>query len=153
MPWCSLAAARLTQGHGGFREFARSFPGAFQKLLEAGKLPKSGPKRLPARIWPKTGRFPIVPEGGFNCGPEAAKLPPPTQTLTWKRRHFTLLALPGTCANNERSFLYYRSLYLRVWLRQKPTVTWTVGCRQTDGRPSPLRKPYLLEKATFYICQ
>ena len=32
-------------------------------------------RESPARIWPKTGRFPIVPEGGFNCGPEAAKLP------------------------------------------------------------------------------
>ena len=74
---CALvfSGRRLTQRHGGFREFARSFPGTFQKLPEAAKLPKSGSKRLPARIWPKTGRFPIVPEGGFNCGPEAAKLP------------------------------------------------------------------------------
>ena len=75
MPCCSLAAARLTQRHGGFREFTRSFPEASRRLPEAGKLPKSGPKRLPARIWPENGRFPIVLEGAFNCGLEARKLP------------------------------------------------------------------------------
>ena len=60
----------LDTGHGGFREFARSFPGACQRLPEAGKLQKFGSKRLPA----KNGRFPIVPEGTFNCRPGSPQI-------------------------------------------------------------------------------
>ena len=51
----------------------------FQKALliaslQAAKVPKSGPKRLLAKM-AQNGRFPMIPEGAFNCRPASRQGP------------------------------------------------------------------------------
>ena len=82
---------------------ARLFPGVCQKLPRS--FPEASRCRQIAKIWlqkapgqdlAENGRLLIVPEGGFNCGPEAAKLPKsgfkrlPARTLTEAFRGLTL---------------------------------------------------------------
>ena len=73
------ACALVFSGRRALDTAARRFPGVCQELSrsvpEASRsrqIAKIWPQKAPGQDWPKTGRFPIVPEGGFNCGPKPA---------------------------------------------------------------------------------